>query len=48
MVGIDMHAALQIATARGCDVGVLSELLTAMEAGLIETLAPTQAGLAEV
>jgi hypothetical protein len=30
------------------DLAVLSELLPAAEAGLIETLAPTQVGLAEV
>jgi hypothetical protein len=48
VVGIDMHAALQVAVARGHDLAVLSELLPAAEAGLIETLAPTQVGLAEV
>jgi hypothetical protein len=38
MVGIDMSAALKIGAARGCDPMVLSELLPAAEAGLIEAL----------
>jgi hypothetical protein len=38
VVGIDMGAALKIGAARGCDVGVLSELLPAAEAGLVEAL----------
>ena len=33
-----MHAALGLTTARGCDLAVLSELLPAAEAGLIEAL----------
>ena len=37
VVGIDMHAALELAAARGCDLIVLSELLPAAEAGLVET-----------
>jgi hypothetical protein len=36
VVGIDMSAALRIGAARGCDLGVLSELLPAAEAGLVE------------
>jgi hypothetical protein len=38
IVGIDMNAALMLGTARGCDLAVLSELLPAAEAGLIEAL----------
>lgn len=36
VVGIDMNAALKIAEARGCDLCVVSELLQAAEAGMIE------------
>jgi hypothetical protein len=38
VIGIDMDAALRIGAARGCEVAVLSELLPAAEAGLIEAL----------
>ena len=38
VIGIDMDAALKIGTARGSDLAVLSELLPAAEAGLIEAL----------
>jgi hypothetical protein len=38
VIGIDMHAALKIGAGRGCDLEVLSELLPAAEAGLIEAL----------
>ena len=38
MIGIDMNAALKIGAARGCDLAVLSELLPAAEAGLVEAL----------
>ena len=38
VVGIDMNAALSLAAARGCDLAVLSELLPAAEAGLVEAL----------
>ncbi len=38
VVGIDMSATLRIAAARGCDLAVLSKLLPAAEAGLIEAL----------
>jgi hypothetical protein len=36
VIGIDMNAALKIGAVRGCDLGVLSELLPAAEAGLVE------------
>jgi hypothetical protein len=39
IVGIDFDAALSLASARGYDIAVLSELLPAAEAGLIEELA---------
>jgi hypothetical protein len=38
VVGIDMNAALRIGAARGFDLAVLSELLPAAEAGLVEGL----------
>ena len=38
VIGIDMDAALALATARGHDHAVLSELLPAAEAGLVEGL----------
>jgi hypothetical protein len=38
VVGIDMNAALDLATVRGCDLAVVSELLPAAEAGLVEAL----------
>ena len=38
VVGIDMTAALGIARARGFDEAVISELLQAAEAGLIEAM----------
>ena len=38
VIGIDMDAALRLAAARGYDLAVLSELLPAAEAGLIEAL----------
>jgi hypothetical protein len=38
VVGIDMAAALKIGAGRGYDLGVLSELLPAAEAGLVEAL----------
>ncbi len=38
VLGIDMTAALGIARARGFDEGVVSELLQAAEAGLIEAM----------
>jgi hypothetical protein len=38
LVGIDMSAALKIAASRGCNLTVLSELLPAAEAGLVEAL----------
>jgi hypothetical protein len=48
VVGIDMDAALSLASARGCDLAVLSELLPAAEAGVVEAVrAPSQASLTE-
>jgi hypothetical protein len=38
VIGIDMDAALKIGAARGCDLELLSELLPATEAGLVEAL----------
>jgi hypothetical protein len=38
IIGIDMGAALRIGAARGHDLAVLSELLPAAEAGLVEAL----------
>jgi hypothetical protein len=38
VIGIDMHATLKLAAARNCDLAVLSELLPAAEAGLVEAL----------
>jgi hypothetical protein len=38
VIGIDMNAALKIGAARGYHVALLSELLPAAEAGLIEAL----------
>jgi hypothetical protein len=38
VVGIDMSAALMLGAARGCDLELLSELLPATEAGLVEAL----------
>ena len=38
VIGVDMDAALRLGAARGCDLAVLSELLPAAEAGLIEAL----------
>ena len=38
VIGIDMDAAITLATARGYDLAVLSELLPAAEVGMIEAL----------
>jgi hypothetical protein len=38
VIGIDMNTALKIGAARGYDLAVLSELLPAAEAGLVEAL----------
>jgi hypothetical protein len=38
VIGIDMRTALKIGAARGFDIAVLSELLPAAEAGLVEVL----------
>jgi hypothetical protein len=42
LIGIDMDAALTLATARGHDLAVLSELLPAAEFGLIDALSADQ------
>jgi hypothetical protein len=44
VVGIEMDAALKIGAARGSDLAVLSELLPAAEAGLLEALWDTGGG----
>jgi hypothetical protein len=36
VIGIEMGAALELAAARGCDLGVLSELPPVAESGLVE------------
>jgi hypothetical protein len=38
VIGIDMDVALKVGAARGSDLGVLSELLPAAEAGVVEAL----------
>jgi hypothetical protein len=38
VVGIDMNTALRLGAARGCELAVLSELLPAAEAGLVDAL----------
>ena len=38
VIGIDMDAVLRLGAARGCDLAVLSELLPAAEAGLVDAL----------
>jgi hypothetical protein len=38
VIGIDMDTALRLAAARSYDLAVLSELLPAAEAGLVEAL----------
>ncbi|MGH6899389.1 MAG: DUF7697 family protein [Geminicoccaceae bacterium] len=38
VIGIDMGAAVGLAAARGCELSVLSELLPAAEAGLVEAV----------
>jgi hypothetical protein len=38
VVGIDMSAALKLGAARGSNLAVLSELLPAAEAGMVEAL----------
>ena len=47
-VGIDIDAALSVGSARGYDLAVLSELLPAAEAGLIEAIRAGEGGLTEV
>jgi hypothetical protein len=43
VIGIEMNAALGLAIARGCDIAVLSELLPAAEAGVVEALSTDRA-----
>jgi hypothetical protein len=43
VVGIDMQAALQLASARDYDIALLSELVPAAEAGLIEAVCSNRA-----
>jgi hypothetical protein len=43
VIGIDMDAALWIGAARGSDLAVLSQLLPAAEAGLVEALSTDRA-----
>jgi hypothetical protein len=43
VIGIDLSAARRLAKARGCDLAVLSELLPAAEAGLVEALSTDRA-----
>jgi hypothetical protein len=43
VIGIDMNAALRIGAARACNLGVLSELLPAVEAGVVEALSADRA-----
>ena len=38
VLGIDLGVALQIAKARGADLSIMSELLQAAEAGLVEAM----------
>ena len=38
VIGIDISTALRLGIARGCDRAVLSELLPAAEAGMVEAL----------
>ena len=38
VIGLELEVALQTATARGYDIAVLSELLPAAEAGMVEAL----------
>jgi hypothetical protein len=48
VIGIDMDAVLKIGAARGHDLAVLSELLPAAEAGLVEALCADKVSLIEV
>ena len=45
VIGIEMDSVLQLAGARDCDMVVLSELLPAAEAGLIEAFRLTRLAL---
>jgi hypothetical protein len=48
VIGINMQAALQLASARDYDLAVLSELVPTAEAGLIEAIRAGEGGLTEV
>ena len=48
VIGIDMDAALRMASARGHDLAVLSELLPGAEAGLVEAIRAGEGGLTKV
>ena len=48
VIGIDINAALTLATARGHDLAIFSELLPAAEAGLVEALASDRGGSDEI
>jgi hypothetical protein len=43
VIGIDINAALKIGAARGCNLAMLSELLPAAEAGVVEALSTDRA-----
>jgi hypothetical protein len=43
IMGVDIAAALRLAAVRGYDLGVLSEMLPATEAGLVDALSTDQA-----
>ena len=45
VIGIDMSTALRLAAARGYDLAVLSELLPAAEAGLVEACYGQEVGV---
>jgi hypothetical protein len=48
VIGISMQAALQLPSARDYDLAVLSELVPAAEAGLIEAIRAGEGGPIEV
>jgi hypothetical protein len=48
LIGIDMGVALGTAAARGSDLAVLSELLPAAEAGLVDALCAGEVRRSEV
>jgi hypothetical protein len=44
LIGIDLGVALKMAAARGHDIKILSEVLPAAEAGMVEALAKDDQG----